>query len=60
MKNMLQNLIRKLGLAIVSTLVVVTAWAQQSITGTVTDDGGEPLPGVTVLLQGTVTGTVQP
>lgn len=35
------------------------AWAQQrTITGTVTDDTGSPLPGVTVVVQGTTTGTV--
>jgi len=31
---------------------------QQSISGTVTDEGGEPLPGVTVLIKGTTNGTV--
>jgi TonB-dependent starch-binding outer membrane protein SusC len=35
------------------------AWAQQrTISGTVTDDTGAPLPGVTVVVQGTTTGTV--
>ncbi len=35
------------------------AWAQQrTISGTVTDDAGSPLPGVTVVVQGTTTGTV--
>jgi TonB-dependent starch-binding outer membrane protein SusC len=35
------------------------AWAQQrTIRGTVTDDTGSPLPGVTVVVQGTTTGTV--
>jgi TonB-dependent starch-binding outer membrane protein SusC len=35
------------------------AWAQQkTINGTVTDDTGSPLPGVTVVVMGTTTGTV--
>jgi TonB-linked SusC/RagA family outer membrane protein len=58
MKNMSKKLIRKLALGFVAILMVVTTWAQQSITGTVIDEGGEPLPGVTVLIQGTTTGTV--
>ena len=36
-----------------------TLWAQtRSISGKVTDTGGEPVPGVTVLVKGTQTGTV--
>ncbi|MDX8339374.1 SusC/RagA family TonB-linked outer membrane protein [Draconibacterium sp. IB214405] len=31
---------------------------QSSISGTITDDGGEPLPGVTVIIKGTTQGTV--
>lgn len=35
------------------------AWAQQrTITGTVTDNTGSPLPGVTIVVQGTTTGTI--
>jgi TonB-dependent starch-binding outer membrane protein SusC len=35
------------------------AWAQQrTVNGTVTDNTGAPLPGVTVVLQGTTTGTI--
>ncbi len=39
-------------------LMVSAVWAQQSITGTVVDEAGEPLPGVAVIVQGTATGTV--
>jgi TonB-linked SusC/RagA family outer membrane protein len=31
---------------------------QKSISGTVTDEGGEPLPGVTIIIKGTTNGTV--
>ncbi len=34
------------------------AYAQNSITGTVTDVGDEPLPGVTVYIKGTTNGTI--
>jgi TonB-linked SusC/RagA family outer membrane protein len=46
-----------IGIFLVSQL---GAFAQQSttITGTITEEGGQPLPGVTVLLKGTTTGTV--
>ena len=41
----------------VTVLSVGTMWAQNiSVTGTVTDKSGEPLPGVYVLIQGTTTG----
>ncbi|MBN3521862.1 TonB-dependent receptor [Algoriphagus lutimaris] len=36
----------------------VSAFAQITISGTVTDDIGEPLPGATVLVKGTTTGVV--
>ena len=39
-------------------LVFVLGWAQQTVTGTVNDDAGEPLIGANVLLKGTSTGTV--
>ncbi|TNF45105.1 MAG: TonB-dependent receptor [Bacteroidetes bacterium] len=58
MKNMSQNLIRKLSLAFASILIGITTWAQLSITGTVIDEGGEPLPGVSIVIQGTSTGTI--
>ncbi len=58
MKRTDQNLFRKLSLLIAAIFMVSAVWAQQSITGTVVDDGGEPLPGVAVVIQGTTTGTV--
>jgi len=39
-------------------LSIVSLQAQQIISGTVVDETGQPLPGVNVLVQGTVTGTV--
>jgi TonB-linked SusC/RagA family outer membrane protein len=58
MKKSHQNLFRKLCLTIASILMVSAIWAQQSITGTVVDDKGELLPGVSVIIQGTASGTV--
>jgi TonB-linked SusC/RagA family outer membrane protein len=58
MKRTDQNLFRKLSLIFAALFMVSAAWAQQSITGTVVDDGGLPIPGVAVVLQGTATGTV--
>ncbi len=34
-----------------------TVWQQATVTGTVTDDNGQPLPGVTVVVKGTTRGT---
>ena len=58
MKRTSQNLFRKLSLLIATIFMVTAVWAQQSITGTIVDDGGEPLPGVAVVIQGTSSGTV--
>ncbi|MEN8115626.1 MAG: TonB-dependent receptor [Bacteroidota bacterium] len=57
MKQTDQKLFKKLCLMIAAIFMVSAVWAQQSITGTVVDDGGEPLPGVAVVLKGTTTGT---
>ncbi|MEC3905519.1 TonB-dependent receptor [Tamlana sp. 2201CG12-4] len=38
-------------------LIVSVSFAQQTITGVVTSEDSQPLPGVTVLLKGTTTGT---
>lgn len=34
-----------------------TAWAQQNVSGTVLDENSQPLPGVTIIVKGTTTGT---
>lgn len=57
MKQTDQNLFRKLCLIAVSIFMVSAVWAQQSITGKVVDEAGEPLPGVAVVVQGTTNGT---
>ncbi len=58
MKKTNRNLFMKLYLTLGAILMVSFVWAQLSITGTVVDDSGEPLPGVAVLVQGTTTGVV--
>lgn len=58
MKQSKLNLFKKLCLLVGAIVMVSTAWAQQNLTGTVVDEGGEPLPGVAVVIQGTATGTV--
>jgi len=58
MKQTYQILCRKLCLVFVAIFLVSTVWAQQTITGKVVDDAGEPLPGVAVIIQGTAIGTV--
>lgn len=34
-----------------------TAWAQQTVSGTVLDENSQPLPGVTIIVKGTTNGT---
>lgn len=41
-----------------SVLFTISGFAQQSVRGIVTDEAGEPLIGVSILLEGTSTGTV--
>ncbi|AYB30013.1 SusC/RagA family TonB-linked outer membrane protein [Chryseolinea soli] len=50
----------KIILRIMALLVLcsIPAWAQSVVTGKVTSTGGEPLPGVSVLLKGTSTGSL--
>lgn len=35
-----------------------TSWSQTRVTGVITDEGNAPIPGVSILIQGTSTGTV--
>lgn len=59
MKPKSQNLSRKLCLMVVTFFIVTTLWAQQKVvTGKVIDDRGDPLPGVTVVVEGTTIGTI--
>ena len=46
------------GILALLLLAGVSAWAQQTITGTVTGDQGEALIGVSILIQGSGSGTV--
>jgi len=39
-----------------SFVLVFSAWAQRTVSGTVTDENGEGLPGVNVVIKGTTTG----
>ena len=58
MKRPNQILFRKLSLLIVTIFMVTAVWAQQSITGTIVDENGESLPGVSVSIEGTTTDTL--
>jgi len=58
MKRNIQILFRKLSLITAAIFMVTAAWAQQNVSGTVVDDAGGALPGVTVVVQGTTIGTV--
>ncbi|MFV0589974.1 MAG: SusC/RagA family TonB-linked outer membrane protein [Draconibacterium sp.] len=58
MKKTTKNLIKKLCLLFVAITLASAVWAQQTITGKVVDDTGEPLPGVSVVVEGTTSGTV--
>jgi iron complex outermembrane receptor protein len=49
---------KKLLLLSLFVLMVSFAWAQRTVTGTVSDDGGEPLIGATVQLKGTLIGSI--
>lgn len=48
---------RHLGILIILLCMSIFAHAQR-VTGTVTDEDGQPLPGVTVIVKGTTTGTI--
>ena len=55
--NELSSKIRGLRLVVFLSLISFTAFAQNTVTGTVTDESG-PLPGVSILLKGTSNGVV--
>jgi TonB-dependent starch-binding outer membrane protein SusC len=48
------------GMILILGIMTLNAFGQdaQTVKGQITDEGGEPLPGVTVLVKGTTTGTV--
>lgn len=50
-------MLRKCFIALVALCFSIAALAQQQITGTVVDGQGEPIPGATVLIEGTQSGT---
>lgn len=43
---------------LLSWFLSISLWAQNSVKGRVVDDSGAPLPGVSVLIDGTTTGTI--
>ena len=57
MKSITQTLAYKLGLVILAIFTTSHTWAQHEVSGTVSDEDGLSLPGVTVVVKGTSTGT---
>ena len=50
---------KKLLLSLINVMLVMSfAYSQRTITGTITDDAGEPLIGANLLVKGTTIGTV--
>lgn len=45
-------------LQIMMLMFCATTFAQTTVTGTVTDDSGQPLPGANIIIDGTTTGTI--
>ena len=55
---MIRNLYRKLSMTLCFFLMIAAAIAQErTVTGTVTDSGGNAMPGVNVVIRGISTGT---
>ena len=56
-----KNLCKRIGMlllaAVVSLVTSAQVWAQQTITGTIVDQTGEPVMGATVLVKGTTNGS---
>ena len=48
---------RKIAIALILSAAAQSAWGQTKVTGTVTDESGAPLPGVSVIEAGTANGT---
>lgn len=57
-KNGIKKATRLLMLCFFFVAVSFGAYAQKTVTGKVIDEGGLPLPGVSVIIKGTTTGTV--
>lgn len=57
-KNGTKKAMRFLMLCFLFVAVSIGAYAQKTVTGVVVDEGGLPLPGVSVIIKGTTTGTV--
>ncbi len=57
-KNGLKKATRFLMLCFLFVAISFGAYAQKTVTGVVVDEGGLPLPGVSVIIKGTTTGTV--
>ena len=57
-KNGIKKAFSLLLLCFFFVAVSLSSNAQQTVTGTVVDEGGLPLPGVSVVIKGTTTGTV--
>lgn len=59
MKKTRKHVMMKLTLAFAALWIFAASWAQQkSVSGTVTDENQEPLPGATVIVEGTTVGIV--
>jgi TonB-linked SusC/RagA family outer membrane protein len=57
-KNGIKKATRFLMLCFFFVAVSIGAYAQKTVTGKVVDEGGLPLPGVSIIIKGTTTGTV--
>lgn len=56
MKKSTQNHLMKLSLLFFALLLSSAGWAQRSISGTVSDESGQAIPGVSVVVKGTTIG----
>ncbi len=56
MKKSVTNYLKKLSLLFIAIVFASAGWAQRSINGTVSDESGQPLPGVAVMVKGTSIG----